>query len=100
MRPGTRTAQLDQIGTLAVSEAMGTFRIDGYGSRPGAECGDSLLQTSRSCDDRWHALNGRGEQFRFLIEIRFGKRYFGQCLRGFRLGGLRREGIITTPAGS
>ena len=28
------------------------------------------------------------------------ERYVGQCLRELRLGGLRREGIITTPAGS
>lgn len=84
---------------------MGTFRIDGYRSRPGTECGDCPLQAFRSCDDSWHALNGCREQLRFLIKIRFGQRYFGQRyfsqgLREFRLGGLRREGIITTPAGS
>ena len=94
------SAQLDEIGPLAVTEAVSSFRIDRYRSASGAERTYCVLQGFRRCDDGRHALDGRGEQLRFLIKIRFGKRYFGQFLREFRLGGLRREGIITTPAGS
>src|SRR5215218_5862265 len=100
MGSGTRPTHLNEIRTLAVTEAVRSFGVYRDRSSSDTKRGDCVVQSFRSCDDRWHAFYGRGEQLRFLIKIRCAKWYFGQCLREFRLGGLRREGIITTPAGS
>ena len=100
MSPGPRAAQLNEVGALAVAEPVCTFGIHSYWPGSGTEGSNGVSQSFRSGDDRRHTIRGRGEQLRFLIEIRCGERYVGQCLRELRLGGLRREGIITTPAGS
>ena len=100
VRPRSSAAQLDQIGALAVTKSVRPLSVDSDRPSSTAQRGDGLMQGVRGADNRWHALGGRGEQFRFLIKIRCGERYVGQCLRELRLGGLRREGIITTPAGS
>src|SRR5215211_3500364 len=100
MRPRSRTAQLDEISALAVTESVCPFCIHSNWPAAVTERIDGLLQGFWGGDDRWHALGRRGQQLRFLIKIRLGQGYFGQGLRELRVGSLRREGIITTPAGS
>ena len=100
MRPRSRAAQLNEVRALAVTEPVRTFGVHSDWPGSGTQHSNGVSQSFRSGDNRWHTLRGRGEQLRFLIEIRCGERYVGQCLRELRLGGLRREGIITTPAGS
>jgi hypothetical protein len=61
MRSGTRAAQLDQVGTLAVAEAVRAFRVDCDRSSPGTKGRARFLQAFRSCDERWYALDRRCE---------------------------------------
>ena len=67
-------------------------------------CRAAIVAASSSAvlDHRRNAVGGLGQQLRLGVDDsgRSASGYFGQRLREFRLGGLRREGIITTPAGS
>jgi hypothetical protein len=74
VRPRSGAAQLKEVGTLAVTESVGTFGVHSDWPGSGVQRGDGSLQGCRSADDGWHALRRRGEQLRLLIKIRSGKR--------------------------